>query len=244
MNLSMRNVIRYASSRLYKDLRMLVSERERTIAALDNATQHTFLNSISIMSQRYQQRFVSKLLENKIDLDVRIDNIWQKLTRVENTSTLSPAQIDWLFSVPYSTLLRTHCMITAQQPQQFHMNIDMVNQPAISSYQLQQLKATERNMRQRINDQLQAYHHQRLYNNNAKFNNIDNKNDPKRLLYSIPPPMHIPPPTLLYQGASLMAPPPPGPLPIPPPPYPNYHYHYHQHHHQFSKALPVHFVLN
>ncbi|VDM36622.1 unnamed protein product [Toxocara canis] len=52
---SMRNVFRYASYRLYKDLKMLVAERERTIAALENGTEHGLLQGLSLVSKHYQQ---------------------------------------------------------------------------------------------------------------------------------------------------------------------------------------------
>ncbi|KHN85662.1 hypothetical protein Tcan_14571 [Toxocara canis] len=105
---SMRNVFRYASYRLYKDLKMLVAERERTIAALENGTEHGLLQGLSL-------RFIGKLLENKADLDVRIDDIWKRLTRAENVSTLNPTQKEWLLSVPCSRLLTTHRTYTQQR---------------------------------------------------------------------------------------------------------------------------------
>lgn len=52
---SMRSVLRYATFRLYKDLKMLVAERERTIAALENATQYSLLDGLSFVSRHYQQ---------------------------------------------------------------------------------------------------------------------------------------------------------------------------------------------
>uniref|UniRef100_A0A914ZUL4 Uncharacterized protein n=1 Tax=Parascaris univalens TaxID=6257 RepID=A0A914ZUL4_PARUN len=105
---SMRSVLRYATFRLYKDLKMLVAERERTIAALENATQYSLLDGLSFVSRHYQQRFVSKLIENKVDLDVRIDGIWRRLIHPEHARLLSHTQNEWLFSVPCSTLLVTH----------------------------------------------------------------------------------------------------------------------------------------
>jgi hypothetical protein len=54
------------------------------------------------------QRFCDKLLESKIELDVRIDSIWTKLTSSQEMSELqplSPGQISWLFSVHCSTQL-------------------------------------------------------------------------------------------------------------------------------------------
>nr|CDJ86991.1 Protein DEL-2, isoform a [Haemonchus contortus]CDJ95409.1 Protein DEL-2, isoform b [Haemonchus contortus] len=75
---SMRRLLDYAAERLYKDLLMLVEERDRSIHALE-LTPEEDDHALSTQTCIFQKRYRDRLLENKLTLDKRIDQVWQKL---------------------------------------------------------------------------------------------------------------------------------------------------------------------
>ncbi|ETN77843.1 hypothetical protein NECAME_10743, partial [Necator americanus] len=67
----MRRLLEYASERLYKDLLMLVEERDRSIHALEITPDDA--KDLSEQTTFFQKKYRDKLLENKFALDKRID---------------------------------------------------------------------------------------------------------------------------------------------------------------------------
>ncbi|KAJ1358327.1 hypothetical protein KIN20_016734 [Parelaphostrongylus tenuis] len=76
---SMRRLLDYVAERLYKDLLMLVEERDRSIHALELTSTDQEANMLSVHSTIFQQKYRGKLLENKFTLDQKIEQVWSKL---------------------------------------------------------------------------------------------------------------------------------------------------------------------
>ncbi|KAK6053359.1 hypothetical protein COOONC_09135 [Cooperia oncophora] len=75
----MRRLLDYAAERLHKDLLMLIEERDRAIHALELTPEQDDDTVFSTQTCIYQRRYRDKLLENKLALDKRIDQVWLKL---------------------------------------------------------------------------------------------------------------------------------------------------------------------
>uniref|UniRef100_A0A914VM66 Uncharacterized protein n=1 Tax=Plectus sambesii TaxID=2011161 RepID=A0A914VM66_9BILA len=94
--------LRYNATRLFKDLRMLVLERDRTIEALETVKSAEQAGFVSLATKHHQQHFRDRLIESRVALDVRIDDVWYKLKN-EDLKALSPGQKEWLFGCMTST---------------------------------------------------------------------------------------------------------------------------------------------
>jgi hypothetical protein len=57
---------------------------------------------VSLETKHHQQQFRDRLIESRVALDVRIDDVWYKL-KSEDLKILSPAQKEWLYGCPVST---------------------------------------------------------------------------------------------------------------------------------------------
>ncbi|VDL66194.1 unnamed protein product [Nippostrongylus brasiliensis] len=97
---SMRRLLDYTVERLYKDLRMLVEERDRSVHALE-LTPEDKVEDLSPQSNIFQQKYREKLLENKLTLDKRIDQVWMKLREL---AVDGPAA-EFVFGVRHSSEL-------------------------------------------------------------------------------------------------------------------------------------------
>uniref|UniRef100_A0A1I7WJ23 DH domain-containing protein n=1 Tax=Heterorhabditis bacteriophora TaxID=37862 RepID=A0A1I7WJ23_HETBA len=68
---TMRRLLEYVAERLYKDLRMLVEERDRIVYGITITPKQT--QQLSVQSSIYQSRYRDKLVENKTILDKKIE---------------------------------------------------------------------------------------------------------------------------------------------------------------------------
>ncbi|KHJ82667.1 hypothetical protein OESDEN_17639 [Oesophagostomum dentatum] len=69
----MRRLLEYAAERLYRDLLMLIEERDRSIHALEITPKDE--EDLSEKTSIFQKNYREKLLENKLALDKRIDQV-------------------------------------------------------------------------------------------------------------------------------------------------------------------------
>ncbi|KAL6739763.1 hypothetical protein Aduo_013178 [Ancylostoma duodenale] len=74
---TMRRLLEYAAERLYRDLLMLVEERDRSVHALEITPDSE--EKLSEQTNIFQRNYRDKLLDNKLALDKRIDQVWTKL---------------------------------------------------------------------------------------------------------------------------------------------------------------------
>ncbi|RCN53422.1 hypothetical protein ANCCAN_00487 [Ancylostoma caninum] len=74
---TMRRLLEYAAERLYRDLLMLVEERDRSVHALEITPDGE--EKLSEQTNIFQRNYRDKLLDNKLALDKRIDQVWTKL---------------------------------------------------------------------------------------------------------------------------------------------------------------------
>ncbi|EYC18980.1 hypothetical protein Y032_0026g1494 [Ancylostoma ceylanicum] len=74
---TMRRLLEYAAERLYRDLLMLVEERDRSVHALEITPDNE--EKLSEQTNIFQRNYRDKLLDNKLALDKRIDQVWTKL---------------------------------------------------------------------------------------------------------------------------------------------------------------------
>ncbi|CAI4226460.1 unnamed protein product [Auanema sp. JU1783] len=89
----------HAAERLYKDLRMLIEERDRSVHAIDLVPND--IGDLSAHSGTYQSQYREKLLQNKDALDRRISEVWIKLKELP----LDNSKSNFVYSVNDSSLL-------------------------------------------------------------------------------------------------------------------------------------------
>ncbi|CAJ0928591.1 unnamed protein product, partial [Mesorhabditis belari] len=98
---SVRRILEYASERLYKDLCLLIEERDRAICALEITPIDT--SGMSPHSAEAQINYRDQLLQNKGTLDARIDTLWRKLKNAP--IDFVKLQCAWIFTVSESSQL-------------------------------------------------------------------------------------------------------------------------------------------